>query len=219
MLETRLPCPVCLERLMEKDKPDERTALTLDLCPRCGGMWFDAGEVSLARTMSRFSLPRDQEPRRARCASCGAFVDRDGAECPACGKSNVLACPRCTVVMERSSQGGVILDVCRGCKGVWFDRHELEAVWTIVLATAIQRVSATHGGPVDIGDPSALLEILSYSPDLGVAIVEGSGHALGATLEVLASVPEAAGLVAEAAGAVFEVLVEVVAAILSGLSV
>ena len=208
---------------MEKEAPDGHRNLVLDLCPRCGGLWFDPGEVQLLRAGSRFALPAPTDDRhRSQCHSCGSVVDRDAAACPACDYPNDLRCPKCQKSMERASHESVVLDMCTSCRGVWFDRHEVAAVWTLVLTTAVQRVAPTAvpdgtSGAVDAG--AALLDILSYSPDVAVAIVEGTGPALGASVELLSAAPEAAGAVAEAAGAVFEVLIEIVAAILSGLSV
>ena len=68
MSETRWPCPVCLGVKMEKTVvgkgeggPD---SLTLDHCARCGGMWFELGEVQrLELRAARVAVVRDRGPR------------------------------------------------------------------------------------------------------------------------------------------------------------
>ena len=44
-LEARYPCPVCLGVAMTKTPIGRDGALVLDHCARCGGVWFDAGEL------------------------------------------------------------------------------------------------------------------------------------------------------------------------------
>lgn len=39
---------------------------------------------------------------------------------------SVLTCPVCQAAMREQSTGGVIIDVCTRCRGVWLDRGELE---------------------------------------------------------------------------------------------
>ena len=63
--------------------------LLLDHCPRCGGMWFELGEVQRLRSERPEELwariPARGEPHRAQCHSCRALVDRDAHECATCG--------------------------------------------------------------------------------------------------------------------------------------
>ena len=138
MTETRWPCPVCLGTRMEKTSlgtgaGDAPGPLTLDHCARCGGMWFELGEVQRLRSERPESLwaqiaARD-ERHRAQCHTCRAFVDRDAPKCAACGAKTRLNCPACDTRMLQVRQSSLTLDVCKRCKGVWFDHHELEAIW------------------------------------------------------------------------------------------
>ncbi len=204
---------------MEKEAPDGRRDLVLDLCPRCGGIWFDLGEVQLLRAGSRLSVPKATTARhRSQCHSCGSVIDRDAETCPSCDYPNHVDCPKCHGSMQRATHEGVVLDLCTKCRGVWFDAHEIAAVWSLALTAAVQRAvplpvpkDGTTGGEVGL----ALVESLAYSPDVALAIVDGA-HALGASVEILAAAPEVAGAVAEAAGSVFGALVEIVGGILSG---
>ena len=53
-----------------------------------------------------------------------------------------MNCPKCSDGMEKVSQGGIEVDRCRGCGGIWFDLLEREKL-------AAQRGSAR----IDTGDP------------------------------------------------------------------
>ncbi len=77
-----------------------------DVCPRCGGVWFDKGEIT--------RLTGDREVERL-------VVDY------AAGASE-FPCPRCARAMASRPVGDVAVDVCTNCHGVWFDRDELETV-------------------------------------------------------------------------------------------
>jgi Zn-finger nucleic acid-binding protein len=38
-----------------------------------------------------------------------------------------MNCPRCeTVVLTEHERAGILVDVCSACRGVWFDRGEVE---------------------------------------------------------------------------------------------
>ena len=82
-----------------------RKRFQLDVCPRCGGAYFDKGEIA--------KISGDKEMERM-------IVDY------AAGASD-LACPRCGREMARRPVGDVTLDVCRSCRGVWVDPGELQA--------------------------------------------------------------------------------------------
>ena len=76
----------------------------LDVCQKCGGAWFDKGEIT------RISGEREIERMIVEYA--------DG--------SSGLACPRCGRDMVSRPVGEIKLDVCAKCRGVWIDSGELE---------------------------------------------------------------------------------------------
>ena len=99
----------------------------------------------------------------------------------------------------------------------------MAALWSFALSTAALKKSLSSRSPSVEVDPGSMLletlhsvEILAYTPDVGVAVVEGVAHAASGSVEILAVVPEVAGAVAEAAAVTFKILLEAVAAILSG---
>jgi Zn-finger nucleic acid-binding protein len=46
---------------------------------------------------------------------------------------NLLICPRCGIYMKKIERKGVILDVCKRCKGMWFDAGEVEKLSKIMI--------------------------------------------------------------------------------------
>lgn len=76
----------------------------LDVCPKCGGSWFDKGEVAKASG--------SREVERLLVAYAAG--------------SSGLACPRCGRDMARRPVGDVTFNVCLKCRGVWADASTLE---------------------------------------------------------------------------------------------
>lgn len=221
MIESRMPCPVCVGVHMVKESVPHRENLTLDLCRRCGGIWFEQGELHRLRSGTPFDLNGSPHrgPHTGRCHACLASVRRDDVSCAACGTPNRIDCPHCCRKARRITHNGLTLDVCTTCRGVWFDRHEIAAIWSVALAAVVDGQTAIPGRLSAAGSDiaGAAVEALVYSPDLGVVIVEGSVRAAGSALDGLSAAPEAAGVVVEVAGVVFETLASMVGAILDGL--
>ena len=232
-METRWPCPVCLGVAMRK--ATVRGAgheVTLDVCPRCGGIWFERGEArQLARQQPRAlwrEVPRRSEPVRPPCHGCGAPLDRDAERCPACGHRNLLRCPTCDQEMERRALDALVLDLCHRCHGVWFDNAELSAIWRLNLAAATARAAARPGVGAEAlatgGD--VLLNALFWTPDLVVYGASAATHAVAAAAQSVASVAgsgaaadaatAAAGVVGDAAEGVFSMIADIIAGLFDG---
>jgi Zn-finger nucleic acid-binding protein len=211
-LETRYPCPVCLGATLKKSMIAEHPRLTIDHCPRCGGVWFDYGEVQQLRRSEPKVLWELVAQREAvhqmQCHACQAFVGRSDEKCAGCGRANVLDCPKCGRQMAVEFYQGMRLDACTHCRGVWFDRHELDAIWRMEM-TALQQARQQH---LERGEHGAfiVLDALMWDP---ITMFYGA-HVLG---EVAGAAPElvlgAGEVVAEAAGSVFETIVEIISGI------
>ena len=216
--ETRWPCPVCLGATMEKVSVAGPDALTLDHCPRCGGVWLDAGEVPRLRARTSdalWSRVDRREPPSPRCHACHALLGSDADACPACGHRVSLLCPPCSHPMERGRHGELTLDVCRRCRGVWFDHHELDALWKLELGEAALR-RRTGDGQIDAAS-DVLLHTLFFAPDLMFYGAYAATEVVAAGARGVAHAPEAVTAAVEVAGAaaegVFEAIVEAVASI------
>ena len=218
-VETRWPCPVCVGARMEKVHiKDASGALTLDTCPRCGGLWFERGEVGslAARKAStlRAHVPTRAERVRPPCLSCQTPLDRDAEKCVACGERNVLHCPSCDREMDRREHAGLVLDFCRHCHGVWFDNAELSAIWRVNLAAGRGQLGSNRRmSGTDVGYVAAdgLLQAMFWSPHLvvhgGAAVIDLVGHAAGPAAEAVGG----------AAEGVFSAVLEIISGLFDGL--
>lgn len=220
-IEPRLPCPTCLGVKMDKLKPVRSHELVLDCCRRCGGVWFDAGEVRALREARPKGLDGAVELRETAhmmtCHSCHASMDRNGESCPSCGWKNRIDCPVCQKEMERIEKDGLTLDACRSCRGVWFDNHELAQIWNLEMKRRLP-VSRRSDGVAEY----FMLETLLWAPDLVWVAGEGLAHGAGAVAGAAGNladvgvdgVAEVAGgaveAVGDAAGGVFEVIAEII---------
>ena len=220
-LEHRLACPVCLGATMQKTSVTGPAGdLVLDSCGRCGGIWFELGEVQRLRRHppEAFwqSVARRTEPFRAQCHACHAFMDRSLDRCPACAASNRIDCPACAEPLTVEVHEGLRLDLCRRCRGVWFDHAELHALWRLSL-TASRR---QHRGEM-VGDVGAwvLLDTLMYSPELLFLGARAAGMAVEGGMQVLTNAPEVATgaveVVGDAATGVFDAILEIIGGVFS----
>ncbi len=224
-LEARYPCPVCVGVNLRKTPVVEDGRLVLDDCERCGGVWFELGEVQLlrkARPQALWSrIAQRSEPHRMACHSCRALMGRHDARCSACGWQNRLDCPVCQVPMEPASHESIRLDVCRTCKGVWFDHDELASIWNRALGKVLERRKGRQLS--DVGEGSLfLVEALAYDPFVMMYGAYAAGHVVAAGAQALSHAPEAVGsalgAAGDVAGGVFETIVEIIGGIFDGLS-
>lgn len=149
----RLECPVCTGVRMHKLRPSEEQELTLDYCDECGGMWFESGEVRQLRycppeILSSLITVRKQLFTVV-CPSCGHQVTRNAPACKSCGRENIVNCPICSSGLERVQSERFTLDVCRGCRGVWFDNIDLSAVWNLEFESSAEVRDAEPSEPSD----------------------------------------------------------------------
>jgi Zn-finger nucleic acid-binding protein len=43
-----------------------------------------------------------------------------------------IICPKCMIRMEKRVRGDIILDICEKCGGTWFDKNEVEKLFTMM---------------------------------------------------------------------------------------
>lgn len=199
---------------------DRDTHLVLDYCARCGGIWFELGEVQQLRHHGHHALwsriDRRADAFRMSCHECHSIIDRNCERCPTCGWSNVLQCPSCDRPLTREVHEGMCLDVCRECRGVWFDHAELSEIWKASLAPRPRR---TPGSSHASASAWVATDVLLYSPDLLFLSAHGAGMVVEGVGTALANAPQAIGGVADAAGdaaaGVFEFIAEIIGGIFS----
>jgi len=89
--------------------------LEVDLCPKCGGLWLDRGEITRAA-----KLP-EAELARLRALLTGK------AGPPPVPSENKAPCPACSGSLAEVLLGSVHVDYCNKCHGLFLDKGELEA--------------------------------------------------------------------------------------------
>jgi Zn-finger nucleic acid-binding protein len=224
--EPRLECPVCLGVRMDKIRPDPANPLLLDYCRRCGGIWFEAGELGLIRQLRPRGFLRKvhlaANDRGMQCHACHQRLDRNADACPNCGWANRIRCPGCSADMPRTNVSGLHLDYCRPCKGVWFDNIELSEIWNSGFDEMVQRKSA--GSTVGwAGDEAAafFVDVIVTDPTVvgfgAQAVAETGRIAVTAAEQLVAGAPTAAGAAAEGAGDLASAVFGAIADIVSGI--
>ncbi|WP_257449415.1 TFIIB-type zinc ribbon-containing protein [Archangium lipolyticum] len=117
------PCPLCENELL---RPLRVSDVEVDTCPRCHGLWFDAGELNRFpdRPATRTFL---EAARRApsRCRKRGHLVPREQDACTTC-RSEPVSCPSCGSRLALVVTSACAIDVCPRCEGVWLDAGEFE---------------------------------------------------------------------------------------------
>ncbi len=203
---------------MEKARVGDGQQLELDYCRRCGGVWFELGEVQRLRRHAPDALWRHVSPHppasRALCHACHGPIDRNVHACPSCGSRNAIDCPACQRPLEPQTYQDIRLDACKSCRGVWFDHAELAAVWKLSLDTTMRRRG--DAGLSANADASGLivLDALMYTPDVLFLGARAAGYAVSGAAEAVANSGLVDG-VGEAAGGVFEVIVEIIGGLFS----
>jgi Zn-finger nucleic acid-binding protein len=195
---------------MEKLTPSVDVDLQLDYCRRCGGIWFDAREVDRLRQCQPQALAAHvvlgEPAHRMKCHACHASMPRNADHCLACQWKNVILCPTCARPLQPVEQAGVKLDVCRHCRGAWFDNVELAAIWNRKVETLARR----GGRGLTAGEVAGdyfLLDAFLWMPHLGLhsmgggASVVDAAASAGGIAEVAGSAVEGVG---DLAGSVFE---------------
>lgn len=103
-----MDCPVCKIPLMVV----ERSKIELDYCHKCGGFWFDEGEIELLYDVLgiRFDIPDIHSADKLNTVN------------------KIKNCPKCGIKMQKSILGGDIVDICPHKHGVWFDKGEISRI-------------------------------------------------------------------------------------------
>lgn len=108
------PCPEDLVAL----QPQTLHGLTLDVCPRCAGVYFDEGEIAALQSKGPEVL---EEVEESLAPGGLAFVESPVPKrCPGCRK------PMRAYAYRYSSD--IRLDGCEACGGIWVQDGELAKI-------------------------------------------------------------------------------------------
>jgi Zn-finger nucleic acid-binding protein len=113
-LRPALKCPVC--KSPELQLAEAEAGLTFHNCPQCNGNWITGAEYWKWLEHHEANLPeRSDHDSGLTLAEPGLHID----------------CPECRFRMVKYLVGhgfSFTIDHCEGCRGVWLDRNEWEAL-------------------------------------------------------------------------------------------
>ena len=99
-------CPRCFSELVPEKFSKGIWKVEIDRCKSCSGIYLDKGEL--------MTLTGNRPLHHLTTKHLG--VD-SGSE---------ILCPGCGSLMDDEHPGGVEIDVCLQCNGVWLDKKELD---------------------------------------------------------------------------------------------
>ncbi|MDY0002699.1 MAG: zf-TFIIB domain-containing protein [Polyangia bacterium] len=106
-----------------------------DSCPRCGGLFFPSG--SLDECLGQPGLSAGIAARESCCPVCFLPSAPTAPRCVGCGAlTPILRCPAGSGhgPMQRAHVGGIVVEVCPFCEGVFLDRGELSRIFEAAKA-------------------------------------------------------------------------------------
>ena len=101
-----IDCPRCYFRTLRREVEVFGPNILIDICPKCEGVWLDAGELQ--------KMLKDKKLSDYLTKKIGTKSE------------SKLICPRCGGLMDIERAGDVEVDVCLTCNGVWLDSGELD---------------------------------------------------------------------------------------------
>jgi Zn-finger nucleic acid-binding protein len=151
----RRPSEVSCPRDHAVMKASRTKEAVLDTCGKCGGQFFDSGEMFAA-----FGIKAD--PSYWDRPETGGSV-RDGhLHCPACEKVMLIQ-------DVKYAEHKVEIDRCRSCGGIWLDKGEVQTIMAIgdkikpVLdaETAAAKAELDKMGEPDFSSPGLIAQFLA----------------------------------------------------------
>jgi Zn-finger nucleic acid-binding protein len=123
-----LACVKC-ESVLDKARVGE---VEVDLCPSCGGLWLDHGEIE------RIGRGNSQDLAKLRTALTGSAA-------PAPPSAIQSSCPACSGLLKEVVMGPVHVDYCTECHGVFLDRGELDQAVQAVRGSTLRQMITLAG--------------------------------------------------------------------------
>jgi Zn-finger nucleic acid-binding protein len=100
-------CPKCFTNTLISFKVEDQN-FNIEKCSRCGGLWFDGGELEQL---------------------LGSAAEAD-LEVPANSEQTPLPCPRChkRLSLFKYPRTYAQIEMCKDCKGIWLDKNEFDEI-------------------------------------------------------------------------------------------
>ena len=104
----------------------------VDLCPSCGGLWLDSGELEKLGTGSKDDV---QKLRSA----------LTGSDKPESASDTTTPCPACPGQLKEMKLGPVTIEFCGACNGIFLDKGELDQAIAAVGNMSVKQVLVAAG--------------------------------------------------------------------------
>jgi Zn-finger nucleic acid-binding protein len=104
----------------------------VDLCPSCGGLWLDHGEIE------RLGRGKSEDLSRLRSALTGTATPDSPSE-------TTTACPACPGQLNVVVLGPVNVEYCNKCHGIFLDKGELDQAVKAVTGTTVRQIITLAG--------------------------------------------------------------------------
>jgi Zn-finger nucleic acid-binding protein len=117
-----LTCVKCTS-VLDRTTIDE---IEVDLCPACGGLWLDHGEIE---RLGRGTPAALDGLRKALTGGAAADLSDTATSCPACPGA-----------LKELKLGPIHVDYCGQCKGLFLDKGELDQALSAVKGSSLEQV-------------------------------------------------------------------------------
>ena len=104
----------------------------VDLCPSCGGLWLDHGEIE------RLGRGKAEDLTRLRSALTGTAAPDPVSE-------TTTPCPACPGQLKEVDLGPVHIEYCGKCHGIFLDKGELDEAVQVVAGSTVRQVLTLAG--------------------------------------------------------------------------
>jgi Zn-finger nucleic acid-binding protein len=106
--------------------------IEVDLCPSCGGLWLDHGEIE------RLGRGKPADVDQLRMALTGSTT-------PDIASETQTSCPACPGTLKEVKLGPINIEYCGKCHGIFLDKGELDAAVATVKGTTVRQVLSVAG--------------------------------------------------------------------------
>ena len=128
MAGIQLTCVKCTS-VLDKARVGD---VEVDLCPSCGGLWLDHGEIE------RIGRGKPADMDNLRKALTGSSTPEPASE-------TTTSCPACPGQLKEVVLGPVHVDYCTKCHGVFLDKGELDQAVSAVAGSTLRQVLSLAG--------------------------------------------------------------------------
>jgi Zn-finger nucleic acid-binding protein len=104
----------------------------VDLCPSCGGLWLDHGEVE------RLGRSKPEDLSKLRQALTGSPE-------PDSSSDTQTSCPACPGNLKEVRLGPINIEYCNKCHGIFLDKGELDEAVATVKGTTVRQLISLAG--------------------------------------------------------------------------